>query len=389
MKKTFNYTTTDWKLYFYIFLSALIVQVILIYFYGWGRSPDFVQVYEPKSIEIINWFKGTAEFPVITPRGQFHQLFIFFISFVYLLFGIGNRIAIIFIQVFLNSAIFPLILYISLKHFYSRRIAIVSTCLSFLFFENLHWSLYITPATLFRVVFIFSYFVLLNLYFSGKHVAFFSLAAISFVILLHIRPDTLVLFIPVYWFAFKIILADLKEGKRRLSLFLIAALIVSSIVFFDHMIKMANIIVRAFKICYLEGIVVFTYGKNIPFDQARANNVLYLLWRCIKLFLLRVGFSLSILPTFWSKWHKLYYAIHMVPIYILAVFGLIRTWKTRDEYFFGFFLVYLSYLILVGLTLQTASLRFNYSSLPFLVLYAGYGFDYLYKKHGETLIFRN
>jgi len=110
MEKTFNKTKTDWKLYFYIFLSVLIVQAILLYFYGWGRSADFIQFYEPKSIEIVNWIKGTAEFPEIAPRGQFHKLFIFFISFVYLLFGIGNSIAIIIVQIFLNSAIFPLIL---------------------------------------------------------------------------------------------------------------------------------------------------------------------------------------------------------------------------------------------------------------------------------------
>lgn len=386
MENAFNKTRADWKLYFYIFLSALIVQAILLYFYGWGRSADFIQFYEPKSIEIVNWVKGTAEFPVLTPRGQFHQLFIFFISFVYLLFGIGNRIAIIFIQIFLNSAIFPLILHISLKHFYSRSVAILFTCVSFLFFENLHWSLYITPATLFRLIFIFSYFVLLNLYFSGKHVAFFSLAAISFAILVHIRADTLILFIPVYWFGFKIFLADLKEGKKGLPFFFVAALVIASIVFFDNIIAMVNRIIQVFKGFYLEGVVVFSYGENVPFDQAQADNVLYLIWRGIKLFLLRVEYALSIFPSFFSKWHKLYYAIHILPIYILTVFGLIRIWKTRDQQFFAFFLIYISYLLLIGLTRVTASLRVSYSSLPFLIMYAGYGFDYLYQAYGKDLI---
>jgi len=371
------------KLFFYIFIFSLIVHLGLLFVYGQNASKDFQRVYEPAAIQLLQGGDGTGEVSLETGHSKYYFFrlgYVLFISSVYYVFGIGNRTALILVQIILSCAMFAQISLILVKNYHSRVIAIIFTCIAFLTFDNIALTLVCTPATLFRVMFMWAYFTLLSLYFKNKTTKFIITTFCSLVLLFFIRIDVLVLYIPIYVLFIKIIIDDVRN-KKMLNLFLVLLSFLFAIIFLGNFMPEISAVKDTLVKHVVRGSVIVQYTHIEVFDYTRSHDVIYIIARCAKLFALRVYQYMNVLPPLWNKWHKLYYAIHMFPFYLLTCVGIIRCWKTRDLYFGMFFFVYLSSILLHGLTRVDAALRTSFSTRLFLVICAGYGFDYIYRKY--------
>ncbi|MFA6384977.1 MAG: hypothetical protein WCY10_06395, partial [Candidatus Omnitrophota bacterium] len=208
----------DWKPYVFLALLSLLAHVLLFIKTGANVSTDFLVRYDPIARQIYGWITGLSDVsPALSGYQIFHAGYVFLVCFIYLLFGPGNLAALIFFQVLISFVSFVLVYHIMAAHFYSRTCAVFFTGLSIVFFDNIQWATMAVPDSVFRVLFIASYYILIELYFHRMFRTYLILLPVLSVLLIVTRIDALFLLVPLYWFAFKI-LAGLRTNIRILSL---------------------------------------------------------------------------------------------------------------------------------------------------------------------------
>ena len=386
---------TNWKLYCFVFVFSITVHYVFMNFlsnlqnfdgFGIQITYDFVHIYEPCAKKIVQWFEGTGDWPHLSGLALFHITYSLLTGVIYILFGVENRLALINFQILITSILFVLILHISIKSYYSKAVAVLFTCMSIVFFNSMMWVLWASPESFYRALFIGSFFVLLELYFNKKRIAFFVVVFISFVVLTFTRPDTIILFLPIYMLCVAIIIDAMKTNKMIPAIIMVFMIVVI-IGFRNEFAEMLKRLLGIVSFFYKEGYVLICPPSVaikpivVPFDPSQEGNIIYYVFRALKLFFLRVYYFVDIYPLWWTKGHRLYYALYMFPVYILTVVGLTRAKQTKDRYFIMYFLVYVSSMILHGLTRVDSPLRNTLTSTTCLIMFAGYGFDYLYEKY--------
>lgn len=372
-----------WKPYLFIFATSLIAHGVLALVYGIHRTRDFSTIYDPVAIGIAEWVQGAGGFP-----GNFHVTELFhinymlFVSMVYLVFGNGNYPALIVLQVLLSSCVCLCVFHFLKRHCESEAVAVIFTLATFLFFDNMFMTIVGSPESLYRSIFLVAFLVLIHLHCKQRHCAFLATAIISFVVLLGIRIDTFILFIPVYLLCLKA-LRD-KLGFTKPSLLAISTALIIFPVVFSISTKAAGLSHPVFLLdqeFYVEGIVIPNIGADgkieplEPGDRSRASVSFE---RVLRLFILRGYQFLNIVPPTWSSEHQLYYALHMSVFYLLALAGIARAWHRRNFSLLLITLFYASSILLHGLTRVDEAHRTNFISLIFLIMLSGYGFDFLY-----------
>lgn len=376
----------DRKLFFYVFLAALVVHIGLLLIKGPCTSNDFQRVYEPNAIRLLGLLNNTGEFysdPGLSGYYFFRYGYVLFVSFIYYVFGIGNRMAIVLIQIVLSCSMFAWISTILVKKYHSRVIAVVFTCLAFILFENIIWTIWCSPESLFRVIFIWSYFTLISLYLKRSSTVFFVVTFISFAVLLFIRIDVLILYIPIYVLGIMLIISDIRNKKVVNSIVVSTGVLLAIVLCLCIIGPEINSVIKLFKGKFISGDVIIRYTKIEAFDYEHADNIMYIISRAIKLIVLRTYQYLNVIPPFWSKWHQLYYASYMIPLYLLTCIGIVGCWRSRDLFFGMIFSAYMASVLLHALTRVDSALRTGFTGRLLLIICAGYGCDYLYRRYKE------
>jgi|GEM_PF-2241411 len=381
----------DCKQYLAVFVIAVVAFGVLLIKTGPNPSTDYSTVYEPEAKQIVNWLKGNEPFPEISPYQTFHIMYVFLIAAVFSIFGMGNLWALVIFQTIISIPVFLLIQHVSLKNYYYRWIAFVFTLISLSFLDNIQWTTWAVPDSFFRAFFVPAYFILLSLYFEKRQQLFLFALPIASLFLVLIRIDTMALFLPLYWFYSQIVMKKLKS-RYILTIFFFSFLMLFSIFAFDGVKKIWHV----YLYWYYNGWVLPGTDYKIPgltqiepFDYDRAQDIVYLLGRQVKLMALRFYQFINVFPPFWSLTHKIYYAIYMVPFYFLTIAGIVRAWKTKDKYFIVFFYVCLCSMVFHILTFVDAAKRQTFSVMPFFIMFAGYGFDYLFRLYEERFLTQN
>jgi hypothetical protein len=239
-----------------------------------------------------------------------------------------------------------------------------------------------SPESLYRSIFVAVFLVLIHLHHGQRHSVFLATAFLSFVVLLGIRIDTVILFIPVYLLCLKV-LRD-KLALKKPSLLAISAALIMLPMVFSLATKAAGLSHPVFLLdqeYYVQGTVIADMGAGgeiEPLELGAQPSVFVSLQRVLRLFILRSYQFLNIVPPTWSSEHQLYYAIHMSIFYVLALAGVARAWHSRNFSFLLVTLFYASSILLHGLTRVDAAHRTNFISMIFLIMLSGYGFDFLY-----------
>jgi hypothetical protein len=371
-----------WKIPFFIFATSLLAHKGLVSVYGIPCTQDFSGIYDPMAAQLIAWLQGAGDFPAIHHMYDlFHINYVFFMSAVYLVFGNGNHLALIAVQVVLSTVACLCMFHFLKSQYDSQAVAVGFTLTSFLFFDSMFMTIAGSPESLYRSIFLVSFLVLVHLHQQQRHLAFWGTLVISFAVLIGIRIDSLILFAPVYALGLKAL--GEQFGFQKPSLPVVSAGILILFFCFSLVTKlpfMAHPVFQLDQEYYLHGIVVADLGiegKIEPLEAGARLSTAESLERGLRLFFLRVYQFLSITPPSWSAAHQIYYALHMVPLYLLALAGIVRTWQTRDFFFGQVIYCYAASIVLHGLTRVDAAHRTNFISVIFLIMLAGYGFDFL------------
>ena len=373
-----------WKLSTGIFALSLAAHGGLMLIRGIGATPDFWSSYDPLAVRVVSCLHGSAAgLPaILEPYDFFHVNYALFVSAVYLAFGIGNLPALIGLQVLLSSGV-SLILFHFLKRQYdSTAVAAGATVFGFAFFDSMYMTIVGSPESLYRSLLVTAVLVLFLLHERRRRAAFMASALIFFAVLLGIRIDTLVLFAPVYALGFTG-LVD-RRGGWRPSPAVLSTVILALLFCVSLAVKLYagdNPIARLDRKYFEEGIVVADLGPEgriEALEPGLRQGVLEVLQRSLRLFVLRANQFFTVAPPSWSSAHQTYYALHMVPLYLLALVGVVRAWRSRNAFFGLAVQCYLAAIVLHGLTRVDAAHRTLFTSFIFLIMLSGYGFDALW-----------
>jgi hypothetical protein len=346
-------------------------------------STDFRLCYGPAAAELSDWVKGAGGFPEFPRTNIFYGLYVFFAGIMYAAFGAGNVTAVVSAQVILSAALMPYIYFLLLRHFTHRISAFLSVFFMIIFYDNIGWVTWTVPASLYRFLFVIFFTVSVDLYVRGRYLGFIAVYLPSFAILMITRPDTAFFYVPLH-IAFVSLAFRLAAARKAVFLVFLAALLAVTVFLrdqaFNIFLKLSSVFFRT----YLNGDVIVGLDESIPgvttighFDFALADSNLYILKRFLKLILYRAAHFLNIFPVFWSAGHRVYYALHMIPVYCLAAAGITRIIRQKNTVFLMYFSVFVFSLFLHMFTRVDAALRTTYTSLIFLIMVAGFGLDYL------------
>lgn len=366
--------------YLLLFAASVLVHLAVVAVLGIELTRDFIYSYDLPARAFADWAQSAGPFPS-TDRVVVlvHFVYVLFVGSVYTVFGKGNHAALIAVQVVLSSLSALLIYRVMRKHAAFAAIAFGTAAATFLFFESMHYNIVGSPESLYRSLLILFFFGLVDRYEKNRAAAFFGLAALSFVLLVFIRIDTAILFIPVYVLGAKIILDRLGVQGTRLAP--LAGAIVAALIVVSLWMKLPDAggkIGALDRDYFVRGIVVADLGEAgqiEPMDPGRQEDWGYIARRFSELFVLRVCEYFNVLPPTWSKGHLAYYALHIVPLYILGLSGAWRACGERNRVFLLIALMYLSSVVMHGLTRVDAAHRTLFVPFVFLIMLAGYGAD--------------
>lgn len=354
---------------------------------AWGVgtpcTQDFTTLYAPWAAQAVAWLHGAAGFPEV-PHGYdlFHFHYTLFVGLIYFVFGVGNQPAVSALQVLLATGATVFIFHAMRPQFDSQALAAGCTVFSFLFFDAMFMTLVGSPESLYRSLYVAAVLTLIRLYERRRLGAFLAAAALSFVLLLGIRADTLILFVPVYTLGLNLLCGRLGWGKPSLTALSAGMLLgILSLSLAAKLDIAGHPVMQVDRHYFAEGIVVADLGaegKIEPLEPGVRLSAYESLERGLRLFILRILQFLTLFPPSWSAAHKIYYAAHMIPLYLFALVGLLRAYRARSLFFGTVVQCYAAAILLHGLTRVDAAHRTNYVSIIFLVMLAGYGVDFLF-----------
>ncbi|PKN02199.1 MAG: hypothetical protein CVU77_01895 [Elusimicrobia bacterium HGW-Elusimicrobia-1] len=373
------------------FIAVILVQTLLFLKTGPHPSTDFMVVYEPAAYDLLSWLKHGNTPSLAWGYLFFHYFYVIYIAAIYAIFGAGNRAALAIIQIIFFSVSVPVV-YATLKKYLTfKYIAVFFTFLYVVFFDNVHLASYLVVDHLYKASFIIGYALIIHFYAENKSALFAFSLIVSSIVLMFLRIDTLFLFLPLYIMAAKLFLWREKANKKAIAVFCAVAAGTAVLFMARGGGKVLASVTDLLSGWFQNGDVIVGLGFRIPgvtyiedFDASRGGDIIYLFARISKLFVLRVYHFLNIWPIFWSRGHKLYYALHMSLIYSLAAMGIWRAFKERNIFFKTSSYVILMSVIMHGLTRVDSALRTMYTPLAILIMLAAYGLDGTAKRFLST-----
>ncbi|MDD5258617.1 MAG: hypothetical protein PHD29_01465 [bacterium] len=368
----------------WLFVIAIIFNICFLLFYDKGpkASSDFSKIYGPVADQVSDYVKGTGDsvnLPHILkqhPTILFHLGYVAITALIFLIFGSGNIWALILFQIILASLI-PVILYKIAEEFYAnKKVAMIFSLVSIVFIDNVIWNNWASPEAVYRFFFVVYIYSFVTSYYSRQNSTWAKnlLFVLGYFVLLFIRIDTVILCLPIYVL---LVVSSVKKNKMVLRS-VAPVMLVGTLVTFLF-IYYLPVMVQVLRSIYMNGDVIIQYTKIEPFDYSKDGNYFYILTRMVKLFFMRGYQFLNIFPPFWQKAHQYYYAAHMIPLYILFITALVKVIRQKNYKFMVYASIFICSLILHIITRVDAALRTSFTHLPFLILTAGYGFDYLFE----------
>lgn len=364
-----------------VFVITVLAHVIVYLKYGARNSTDYLKVYLLEAKQIIAWAHGGA-----WPELSFYQIshfgYAIIIAFIEQLFGPGSLRPLIIMQSVLSICSFMLIFLLALQYYQSRKVVCFFSIITLLFFDNLVFVYHAVPDSVFRFLFIFTYLIALEYYVRSSYKVFTIILLGATIVLSLLRIEASLLLLPLYWLMLR------KAGpwirKRKIiSLVSIALLLSAAIALAPRFLNMLECF-------YLPGIVVIGTDYYVPgvtqiepFDPGNSNNIIYAAVRQLKLYGLRFWQFLNPFPPFWSKSHRIINGSSTIILYLLMVPAIIRMVKEKNEQLQTIFNIFMCSLVVHLLTAVDSAKRQTMSILPFFILFAGYGFDYMVTTYQE------
>lgn len=363
-----------------LFSGCLVVHYLLLLKQGIFFSTDYSHVTQYQALSLADWMRGNgfAINNLLTGYHLFHLGHAFFIAIIFYLFGDHNTLMVAIIQNILSTLAFMMMLRAALHTYSYRASSIVTFVLAIFFFDNMSWNNSLSPEGLYRPLLLLSTFGLGFLYLQKHLIALLFTTILSFLVLISVRPDTAILFLPtiilIPTLVWQKMQAQGKNPKLPILVYLPFVLVTLSLIL-EWRYGLFSILLDMLWWYFEMGYILYHQIVFPPLDLDRTDDLFYLADRGLRLFLWRIYYYFNPFPPFWSFWHKVLHAAFMIPILFLAILGLVRGQRTKAFFIQYSGWIFLASMILHGITRTDTDLRTQYNTMSFLILIAGYGLD--------------
>jgi len=371
-----------------IFFISLIFHALALMKWGIHVTNDYKGIYKPAALHMLSVIMGGGDW-----IGEFgnlltiydtatHLVWIIVVMFFNYCFAESACYAIVVFNILLTSVLYSVLVAFCQRNFGNKIIAFITGLMLLLFYPNFYWVLFVDPTCFYRALFFFLFFLLLSPYLEKKPYVFFTTVVVSFLLLAMVRIDTVVLFLPIFVFAF----FRLYQLWRIKFIYLQALLLsIGCFVFFKS--NLAESIIQVIYSFTKYGYIVMGDGSYQnstiaieAFDTAKAQNFLYILTRFSKLLVYRTFYYLSPLRPFWPTHYMVYHGLFLGVVYILSIASMRRIWVTKNTFFSMMISFFFASILLHGLSRIDMFLRTAVTPYTFLIVFSGYGADYIWAR---------
>lgn len=355
-----------WPAYLFVAVVTLLIHAAWVAVIGIAPSTDFAVRYDPGAKELLAWLGiGNSAFDSSLPSqlGAFGWSRIGYIGFVaicYQLFG-ASLGAVVYPQIALVWLVYPLMLHILLHVTGRRALSLGAMCVWMTFYDGYQWHFWGVPDSLYRLIFLSAFFVLLRLWETRRETAFVWATVAAVALGTIFRIETALYAIPALWLSFR--------PLRRKHPTLVAVGLVGFAVIVWAARGFMQDFVHVFVTLQARGYVLPGSGQDIPGLTSLASPVDGSWWAWTlyfaRLFVTRLWYAVTPLPALWSTNHRLYYFMYAVPAYGLTIIGAIHAARNRDKVFLLCLWIFAAGILLQGLVAVDPSLRYAYTSTVF------------------------
>lgn len=353
-----------WLTYLSIAVATIAIHWLFVARFGLSTSTDFSVRYDPGARALLALLGvGTPDAGAVDPIGTYGWSRIGYIAFValgYSLWGIGNWVAVVHAQLGLVWIAYPLVFHV-LLHVTSRYWLSVGAILVWLtFLDGYQWHPWALPDALYRLMFVAGFFLLFRLWETGRELSFLAATFVLTIVGVAFRLETVLYALPAYWVSSQIL-------RRRYPVLMLAAVALVAAAAWSARAVIGALI--QFASSASQGIIFAGLGYHIdgvtrlipPAEPTVASWTVYYL----HLYGARLWYSMTPFPAFWSRSHQIYYALYVIPSYVLIVIGL-RDPELRRDRMFQFCIWMFAAGVLVRLMLHVdPPLRYAYTPQVF------------------------
>lgn len=363
----FDLVRQYWVTYAVVATATLLAHAVWVAFIGLSTSTDFAVRYDPGARELLAWLspEGNAgDAPVAAGLGAYGWSrlgYILFVAACYLVWGVGNWVALIYTQLSLVWLVYPLVFHMLLHLTGRYTLSVIAIGVWLSFYDGYQWQFWALPDALYRLIFTAAFFVLLRLYETGKQAALPGATLFAIGAGTLFRIETILYALPALLPGFHVLR---RTHPRILMLGLVSSvvLVLWGRAFFETLIQL-------FVGFQSRGLVFTGLGYDVPgvtvlrapTDQSSGSWLLFL----ARLFLMRLWYSITPFPAFWSSTHQMYYAVYLLPAYVLTAFGAVSAIRRRDWTFLACLWVFLAGIVLRVLVHVDPPLRYAYTPQVF------------------------
>lgn len=378
-----NLIRSHWRAYLLVAMVTLVVHVAWLTVFGPAPSSDFQVVYAPHAISFLNWLAGGPPPPPLPAAYTWtHAGYIGFVAICFALFGMGSLKAVIYTQAAIAWLAYPLLFHMLLSASGRLKLSLVAIGVWLTFYDGYLWHFWAVPDSLFRLLFLTTFYLLWRLWVTEHKFAFVAVTVTSVLIGTMFRVEAVMYALPALWLSAMVVYRSNRWAALTGMLFVIGMGVMMRRWIGDIIDMMISFQTR--------GIILDGLGYHVPgltiLGPPTDTSIFGWAWHMIEIFARRLYWAVTPIPAFWSRSHQIYYAIYLIPAYFFLAIGTISAIQRRNMVFIAFLWIFACGLLLRMLVHVDPPLRYGYTAQAFLFLCAalGAGALFLPKRTGES-----
>ncbi len=291
------------------------------------------------------------------------------VALCYAVWGVGNSTALIYTQLALVWLLYPLMFHILLHVTGRHALSLGAMAVWLSFLDGYQWDTWALPDSLYRLIFVAFFFLLLRLWETERRTAFAITTLGAVALGTSFRIETPLYALPAIWIA-------VNTVRQRHAWVALAGLAGVALLLWRETSLVAPM-AQMFLDWQLRGLIFDGLGYHIkdvtflapPADPSTWGLAVYL----AHVLLARLWYSVTPFPAFWSTAHRAYYSLYVVPAYVLMITGLATAVRSRNRIFLVCAWIFLAGLLLRVLVPVDPPLRYGFTPQVFLFFCAVMG----------------
>lgn len=368
-----------WPYYLAVTALTVSIQLVLLSMSGVATSPDFTYRYDPGAKTLLYWV-GLYPTPAeLNPYAWARIGYMLFVAACYVVWGIGNASALVYTQLALVWLVQPLMFHVLLHTTGRLMVSAVAIGVWLTFYDAYQWNTWALTDALYRLIVLVAFFLLLRLWQENSRRGFAVVAVVATVVASTFRVETVLYVLPALG------LAAYSSSWSRARLIAVGGAVATIAVI--AIAPLIQVLVAFVGQWFSSGTIFLSVdpieGLSHLAPPAERTSVAMVAFG-LHVMALRVWYSITPLPAYWSSAHQLYYAAYVLPCYALVALGFRGALRSRNWLWFISFWVFVASVLLRMLTHVDSPMRYAYTPQVFLFFCAVWSWLEWREQHGSS-----